>query len=384
MKWSFFRLQIKSFDLYLLRELLLRSLTSAVVCEVVLMSMQAIRLANFMVGRGLPFSDIFFIFWGLALGFLPVVLPLAFLFSSLSTFAQFSAQKELLALQIMGHSPWRLARTSFILGGFYSVLAAIISAWIAPAGYKDFERSMAEAKKLSVAASLLSGTFSEDFLDMTFFAEKVDSTTGDMHKVFLQDSSSYNKKISISAERGAWEPSRSANAPSELRLNDGILITSEPGNESLQRIRFDEYDYFIDFQDKEVRGRNSLQSQSLGELLDKLSDYALLRKEPKRILLEIGRRFYVSLLCFLFAPLAFGLSLDHRRTAKSRALSYGILITLAYYLCHFWIFTYLEKHRMAFFGGYETVIWILMGIPTFITATAGYYSFRKTFQVPSG
>lgn len=377
------RIRLKSFDQYLLKELLIKSLISASVCEVILLSMQAIRLANFVVGRGLPFSDIFNIFWGLGLGFLPVVLPLAFLFSSLSTFSLLSGQRELLALQIMGHSPWRLARTSFGLGLLFSAVALVVSFWIGPAGYKGFETSMAEAKKLSVASTLLSGTFSEDFLDMTFFSETVNPNTGDMWKVFLQDSSSYDKKISISAKRGEWKPDRK-NGLSELQLSDGIIVASEVGSDVLQRIRFDRYEYYIDFQSSEIRGKSSLQSASLPELLEKKNNYRSEKKNPQKILLELGRRFYVSLLCFLFAPLAFGVSLDHRRTAKSRALNYGIGITLGYYLIHFWLFTYLGKHRASWLGGHEVAMWLLMSIPTLITLAAGCISFRKTFKVPNG
>ena len=292
-------------------------------------------------------------------------------------------QRELLALQIMGHSPWRLGRTSFALGGFYSIVAILVSFWVGPVGFKGFEQSMAEAKKLSVASTLLSGTFSEDFLDMTFFAETVNPNSGSMTKVFLQDSSSYDKKISISAKNGDWNPDQK-NGLSELRLSDGIIIAVQPGSDIMQRIRFDQYEYFIDFQSTEVRGKSSLQSLSLSELMAKKHQYAKDRKNPQRIILELGRRFYVSLLCLLFAPLAFGLSLDHRRTAKSRSLAYGIAITLAYYLLHFWLFTYLSKQRVAWLGGHESWTWMLMAIPTLLTLGAGIWSFRKTFAVPRG
>jgi len=381
MKLNLKKLPIKSFDRYLLKELFYRSMISAFVCEAVLVAMQTIRLASFIVGRGLPFGDIVSILWGLAVSFLPVVLPLSFLFSSLSVFSQLSAQRELMALQIMGHSPWRLARSSFGLGAVFSVAALYISWWIGPMGFRSFQDSMAEAKKLSVASTLSSGIFHEDFLDMVFFAERVNPDSGAMSMVFLQDSSSYDKKVSISAKGGQWLPDRGGGV-SNLQLHDGVIIANDSTSDVLQRIRFDEYNYFVDFQDSASRNQMGMASLTLDELLRYKKNYKEEKRNPRKILLELGRRFYVSLLCLLFAPLAFGVSLDHRRTAKSRALAYGIGITVIYYLMHFWLFSFLGKRKMSWIGSNEIAAWALMAVPTLVTLAAGLYSFRKTFRVP--
>ncbi len=377
MKWGF-----KSFDRYLLGELVKRSILSALVVEIILVAMQAIRLSNIIVGRDLTFMEIFDIFWGLGIGFLPITLPISFLFSALTVFSQLSAQREFLALQVMGHSPLRLARSSIAFGLILTGLCYWVSYQVGPLGCRNFEKSLREAKRQSVVSVLLSGTFNEDFLDMIFFAEHVNQTTGEMSRVFLQDESGFAKKVSISASKGYWSSERGS--PAVLRLVDGVMTASVANDPIIQRIRFDEYNYFVDFNKTEDSNRITLTSATLSELLERRREYKEIKKNPRKIILELGRRFYVSLLCFLFAPLAFGVSLDHRRTAKSRALAYGIGITVAYYLLHFWLFTYLGKRHMDWLGSREVLMWLLMAIPSVITLFFGVWSFRRTLRVPSG
>ncbi|NCN40303.1 YjgP/YjgQ family permease, partial [bacterium] len=342
-------------DKYFLKELIKTFLVGLVVAELVLLGLQGIRLSGLIVSQGLDWSLILRLVAGLCVSFLPVVLPVSFLFSLLIVFGRMSSDRELLALQSMGYEPARLLKPGLFLG----VLVAMASIWVSfdlgPKGNRNFEIAIDTIYRKKVTNVLRSGTFAEGFLGMVVFVDEVDPFTQELKRVFLYDESSFTKNTSISASHGRWEGSDSGLG--SLRLFDGLILVQDHDSNRIQRIRFDEYKLFVDYSVDMAGGRNSPASQGWQALIEKREELKTSGADPRGNWVEIARRFAVGLACLLFVPLSFLLALDNRRTAKNRAVAIGLVVVIGYWTAYFAMATWYQRASIASFSKYEIMAW---------------------------
>ncbi len=363
-------------DKYFLKELTKTFIISLIVAELVLLGLQGIRLSGLIISQGLEFSLIFRLILGLCMSFLPVVFPVSFLFSLLVAFGRMSADREFLALQAMGYSPMRLMRPSLSLG----LIIAAISVWVSfsagPNGNKNFEIAIDTIYRKKVTNVLRSGTFAEGFLGMVIFVDDVDPFTQRLNRVFLYDESSFTKNTSISATYGNWISSDSG--VGTLKLYDGLILVQDHQSPRIQRIRFDEYSLFVDYSVSLAGGRSSPASQDWKALIEKRNELKRNPQlDPRGNWVEIARRIAVSFACLLFVPLSFLLAIDNRRTAKNRAVFFGLIIVLAYWSFYFAMATWYQRSTFEVFRQYEFTAWFVIGIPNISVFLLDLWLYRK-------
>ena len=103
-----------------------------------------------------------------------------------------ASERELVALQSIGVSPFRIMLPAVLVG----VLVCIMSFWAAftlgPYGNRKFEISINEAFGRKILNVLRSGTFTEGTLDFVLFVDRVDQNTQKLNNVFLHDDKSFD------------------------------------------------------------------------------------------------------------------------------------------------------------------------------------------------
>lgn len=368
---------LKKLDRYFIYELLRMIFLSLFVAQLVLLSLQAIRLSGFVINQGLEVSLIMRMIVGLSLSFLPIVLPIAFLFSLLIVFGRMASDSEFLALQAMGRSPGRLLIPGMVVGLIACLISIWISFYIGPLGNRNFEIAIDTAFKKKVTSVLRSGTFSEGFLNMVVFVDEVDPITQALKRVFLFDEKSFSEYTAISATRGQWFQDAKSGL-GVLKLFDGQILTQNHKSNKLQRVRFDEYSIYSDFSTELSSSRDSPASQGWDQLLEKRAQLKMDPKaDPRNIWMEIARRFAISIACLLFLPLCFSISLDNKRTAKNRAVFNGLLIVLLYWTSYFGIASYFQRIPIELFRTNEVYSWIAIFIPNLIVLIIGFGLFYK-------
>ncbi|MEO5667017.1 MAG: LptF/LptG family permease [Bdellovibrionota bacterium] len=368
---------MKKLDIYFVREILKIFALSIGVAEIVLLSLQAIRLASLIVGQGLGFVLVVKMLLGLAVSFLPIVLPISFLFSLLIVFGRMASDREFLALQAMGRAPSRLVMPGLFVGAFIALMTLGVSFVWGPVGNRNFEISIDTAFKKKVTSVLRAGTFSEGFLNMVVFVDQIDPITQELRRVFMFDEKSFTESTAISAKRGNWIQNP-VTGQGTLRLYDGLMLVQDHKGDRVQRIRFDEYNLYATISSGVGRSRDSPASQDWSDLVKKREDYkSLPQKDPRSVWMEIARRIAVSFACLLFVPLCFALALDNNRTAKNRAVFSGLVIVLIYWSLYFGLATWFQRAPLPLFRTYESLSWIVIWIPNFIVAIVGTWLFRK-------
>lgn len=373
---------MKKLDKYFLKELLKTFCLSLVVAEIVLLGLQGIRLSGLIINQGLELELILRLILGLSLSFLPVVLPVSFLFSLLIVFGRMSSDRELLALQSMGYGPSRLLRPGLFLGSIIMVASIWVSLSVGPFGNRNFEMAIDTIYKKKVTNVLRSGTFSEGFLGMVIFVDEVDAFTQKLKRVFLYDESSFTKNTSISAATGQWMHSDSG--VGTLKLYDGLILVQDHKSDRIQRVRFDEYSLFVDFSVDMAGGRNSPASQDWRDLLDKRSELKeSATADPRGNWIEIARRFAVGFACLLFVPLSFLLAMDNRRTAKNQAVFIGLVVVLLYWSSYFAMSTWYQRSGISFFRTMELSAWVVVGIPNMVLLALDFWLLKKRSRISS-
>jgi len=345
----------------------------------VLLSLQALRLSNLIIRSGLEASAVVRMLGGLSLSFTPLLLPIAFLFSLLIVFGRMSADREMVAMQAMGQSPMRLLRPCLYFGTVVAIGTFLCSFFWAPYGNRLFEETIDEAFKKKVTSVLRAGTFSEGFLNMVLFVDEVDSSTGNLIRVFLHDEKTYDAEITISSKTGEWIAA-GADGWAKLKLNDGVIISRDLERNSIRRIRFDEYIINADFSQEAGRSRDSPPSLGWRGLIDKRK-YELEKDggDPRGVFAEMARRFAISFVCLLFVPLTFALSISNSRTAKNRTVGMGLIILLLYYTAYFTSITWVLKSDFDLTKN-EAFVWLIAWLPNMLVMLVSYYAYQYRFN----
>lgn len=372
---------ISRLDKYLLTQLAKASFSYTFVALVVLLALQALRLSSLIVGQDLDIFLILKMTSGLALSFVTIVIPISFIFAQLSVFGQMSSEKEFIAMQSMGHSPFKLMRTCALFGLVVSLLSLWSSLSLSPFGNRIFEASVNEAYKKKVASVLRSGTFSEDFLDAVLFVENVNASTNDLDRVFMYDENGLGPKSAISAKTGTWNVSEETGL-GILTLINGVILSEENSRNSVRRIKFDEYKVNADFSRREGAAKNSPPSLGISDLLarieaNKISPPKKRVSRVRTLWSELARRFAVPFICILLTPLCFGLSLSNKRTAKNQAILIGILMLFLYWTLYFALTTWYLKAKIPVFNTNSIFAWLILWIPNIVAAALGYVVMRK-------
>jgi lipopolysaccharide export LptBFGC system permease protein LptF len=253
-----------------------------------------------------------------------------------------------------------------------------VSVWLSfsagPSGNRIFEASVDQAVRKRVTSALRSGTFSESFLDMVLFVDRVDPATQQLQRVFVFDEKSFDEQVAISAKSGRWIQNEDS-GEAILSLSDGVLVAEDATGKVVRRMDFEEYRIRANFVTPLGGGRASPASLSAAQLWERRLANAKRRLEGKRVeqrpvWIEFSRRFAVSFACLLFVPLAWLLSVDNRRTARSRSVFMGLLVLMSYWTLYFSVVTWALKTKLPFVRHNEVLIWTLVWVPNLILLAA--------------
>lgn len=343
---------------------------------ILLLSLQAIRLGPIVVRAGIDVPIVTKMLEGLSFSFTPIIIPIAFLFSSLSLFGRLSSDRELVALQSMGYSPWRMMKPCFLAGFFLCILTLICALFIGPYGNRLFEQAIDEAVSKKGASILRAGTFNEEFLNRVIYVGE-EAKNGTFKKIFSYDKSSYKEEVVISATEAKWNPPGKDHW-AQLQLIKGVIITKNLEENTINRIFFDEYKENADFRYAEGKSRDSMESQDLGGLIAKRNNPPEKIEQVRWLWVEFARRFWVSISFFFFVPFCFIVSLRNQRTAQSRVILTGVLLAVFYWGLYFSIVSWSAKSPMQWLH-HEWVIWGLISIPNFLVGIIALKLIQKKF-----
>lgn len=340
----------------------------------ILLMFQFLRLTEYVVVHGVEFSTVAKMMGYMSISFLPIILPMTFIFSVLLTYSRLSNDSEIIAFKALGLNVFHLSIPALMLAAISTLISLQTSFNIAPWGNREFEKIVNHLKNMKASVTIKSGIFSEGFFDLVVYSNEVDSKTGKLKKVFIYDERSSSPLTIIAKEGQLIKDKFQPHKKSLLRLKDGNI--HKTNDVSYTKIDFDTYDINL-FEDSSNDYKNktalSYSSAELKEIIKRSDTKNFNKKKLLNFTTEYYRRWALGLASFVFALVCIGLGIQtNKRTARSGGIVLALFVVIAY-----WV-VYISFEGLA--KGGTLPIWIAVWLPNCMFASFGSYQIVKNYK----
>lgn len=316
---------------YIFIEMLPGLILGVMVFVFILLMFQALRLTEFVLVHGLSMRTIVEIMGYMSVSFLPAILPMSLLFAVLMTYGRLSSDSEVIAMRSVGLSMTTLTLPAVILGVLLALVSAHTSFQVGPWGNRQFELLITKLANSKVTATLREGTFSEGFFDLVVYADKIDSKTGHMSKVFIYDERDEKMPVTIIAKEGQLvQVANDFGGKTTLHLKDGDIHRSLQGNYT--KVDFVGYDIRMTSPTSDTNREKSPPSLTYQDIQEGLANKEIPPERQRMLQTEFHKRWALSLTCLTFSLIGVGLgTVTNRRAVKSSGLVMCIGIIVLYW-----------------------------------------------------
>ena len=369
----FARFKLGTIDRYLVSEVTSPFFGGIIFFTFVFLMFQALRLADFFIIHGVSLSILGQIVFFMAMSFLPMVLPLAFLIAILLAFGRLSSESELIAMKSSGFSLFRISLPVFGL----SVLVVILSLglnldWVPWSG-RQFRTLIMRISNTKAVSSIKEGTFTSGFFDLLIYADHANSRTNRMEKIFIYDEREPKNPLIVVAKSGRVVPVRTKQTlamTAVLSLADGNIHHNDIETETYQRINFKEYNLYLNIPEPDNDAGNRPRILGYRVILDKLKNPSTDAHERIDLETELWRRYSYALSPIFFVLLGIGFGTVRTRSVKAGAGGVALLVLLAYWGLQ------IVGANLAFKGYFPAVF--AMQMPNFAVLLLGGWAFRRS------
>ena len=308
------------------------------------------------------------------MSFLPIAVPIAFLFSVLMGTSRVQSEGEVLALQASGISLSQIFIPYALIAAVVTGLCTYWALYTVPKGNRAFELIVTKVGSERVISQMRPGVFQEGFFGLVILAESITPLKNEMRKVFIYDQREENQPVAISAKAGILRSDPSGDQNLTLRLSDGSIYLEQLDPKGPQKkIEFDVYDINLDVGASGGGWRDySPPSYNFNQLRERLREIKPDTPAYRQLLVETHRRFSLSFACFVFAGLGFAIGLISQRGIRSTAIILCLLLATVYWL------SYIGANSYALTGGWAPWIgvWAPNGVFAFLSWWL-YWRFAK-------
>lgn len=212
---------MQKFDRYLLAQLtVLFGFFSLVLISVYWVN-RAVVLFDHLVGDGQS-ALVFLEFTALALpNVIRLVLPVSAFAATVYVVNRLTSESELVVVQAMGFSSFRLARPVLIFGLMVAALVMVLNHFLVPASRAELAERKVEIAENITARLLTEGQFLHPAEGVTFYIRDI-SADGELRNVFLSDARSASQTTTYTAERALLVPGEDG---PKLLMFDGLAQT---------------------------------------------------------------------------------------------------------------------------------------------------------------
>ncbi len=228
---------MRGLTFYVLRQTLLVMLSVCLIFSFAVWLIQALRLIDLIVNRGLSFV----VFLHLAILILPrfinVVLPIAVFVAVLFVYNKLITESELVVMRAAGVSPMALARPALLTGIIGTLLLYSFSLYLLPAATRAFKDLQFEVRNRFASVLIQDGVFNTISDKMMVYVKSRDDA-GELISLLVYDERQPDKPVTVFAERGAI-----ANTPEgpRLLLVNGTRQQRDVASGRLSVLTFDKY-----------------------------------------------------------------------------------------------------------------------------------------------
>jgi lipopolysaccharide export system permease protein len=358
----------KTLYFYLFREITIPFLLGMAAFTSVLLMGRLLKLADLVVAKGVPLSDILRMILYLIPSFCLVTIPMAFLLALLLTFGRLSSDSEITAMKASGVSLYGLLPPVLAFALLAYLATTFITVYALPWGNTSFKRLLFDIIQSRITLSLKEKVFNDEFPGLVIYTDSYDEGQQRMKGILIHDERDPQAPSTIFAENGFIVADTAAKALRVELNNGGIHRVS--GKTDYRLIEFQDYSLSINLsQAPRELVKNEL-DLTFAELREGIKSPRTPPKLLLDMLLEFHRRFALPFACFVFSLVGVPLGIQNQRSGKATGFSISIGVLLIYYIIQSAGRTLGEKGL-----AYPSVaVWA----PNLILFALGAYLFKKT------
>ncbi|MCM2323717.1 MAG: LptF/LptG family permease [Oligoflexia bacterium] len=361
----------RKFDGYILGDVIGPFLGGVVFFLFLFLMFRTLVLAEMLIVHGASAATLARMTGLMALQFLPMVLPVAFLIAVLVGFGRLSADSELVAMKASGVSIWRMSvpvlAFSLVVVSFSLGLNMEWSPWSESAS----KNLLIRLSNTKVASSIKEGTFTSGFFDLLIYAEKVDSRNNRMKRVFIYDERNPKTPFTVVARTGEILPVKTASefgSAAMLKLYNGSIHRNDASGNIYQKIDFETYRLYLKIDEGAPNASWKPAMIPYKDLRRIIRETSPETKQGRQMRGEFWRRYAIALspLIFVFLGIGFG-------TARTRAVRAGAALVAFLTLLVYW--TILSAATIAVNRG-TLPPFLAMQLPNLTVLVAAIASFK--------
>jgi len=354
---------------YVVKDVLISFVVGTVIFLLILLMFQVLRLSEFVVVHQVPLKDIARLSAYLLLSFVPIALPVAFLFAVLMEVSRANSEGEMLALQVNGLSLGRIFFPLGVLSLFICGICLYTALFLVPKGNRKFELLITQLGNERVMAALKPGVFLQGFYGLVLFAEQIIPVRNEMQRVFIYDERDEKHPLAVTAQAGILRllPEREILT---LRLTNGSIHLEKKQRDPIQqKIDFELYDINLNTPSRAESWREySPPSYNYPQLKARLLETKHDIPANRQLLIELHRRFSLSFSCIVFAALGFFIGTLSQRGIRSTAVILCVLVGVAYWL------SFVAANALALAGW--VLPWFGVWVPNLVFGLIAYACYR--------
>lgn len=292
---------MKTFDLYLFKNLSLITAFIAVVLTLIIFLTQSLRFLEIVMNAGSS-GGTFWVLTCLALPrFFEVILPISLMAATIFLYNKLTLDSELIAMRGMGHSPQDLSKPALALGLIVMAILWGITMWGAPLSLSKMQEMRQDLKTEFSNFMFKEGVFNAAGKGLTVYISNKQSN-GELHGLIIHDTRDKTKTAStVLAKRGLIIATPEGH---QVIVFDGSRQEFNTNTGTLQKLAFDRYT--IDLPENKAVGKRWAEpdERTINQLLQPDKANARDLENIREFHVEIHRRFTAPLLALGFPLIA--------------------------------------------------------------------------------
>jgi len=268
---------VPKFDRYLLGQLIVLFGFFALVLVSIYWVNRGVTLFDKLIGEGQS-TMVFLEFAALTLpNVIRLILPIAAFAGTVYVVNRMTNESELVVMQALGCSPWRLARPVLLFGLIVALPMAVLTHVLVPMSRSYLDQRQGEVANDVAARFLVEGQFLHPARGITFFIREI-TPGGELRDIFLSDGrSDPHSRVIFTAKRAVLV--KDGDRP-KLVMFDGLAQSLDRRDGRLSTTTFQDFTYDLSV----LSGRGGLGRRQI----DELSTRELLNPSPA-LLEETGK-----------------------------------------------------------------------------------------------
>jgi lipopolysaccharide export system permease protein len=358
----------KIIHFYIFREIAAPFLLGFAVFTFVLLMGKLLKLAELVISKGVPFSDMLRMVTYMLPSFCVITIPMAFLLAVLLAFGRLSADCEITAMKASRISIYGLLPPVLAFASLTFIASLYITIYALPWGNSSFKIFLYDSIKAKVTFNLKDKVFYDEFPGIVLYADRYDKDRHAISDILIYDDRNTSEPSTIFAKSGVIV-SDATNKVIRLSLKNGSVHRT-PGKTGYRLIDFASYDLSISLSQAPTGVKTDELDMTVNELLQNIETVQTGSKFEKDLLLEFHKRLSLPFACFVFALIGVPLGMQNQRSGKAAGFSLSICVILLYYI----------MFSIGKTLGQKGIIYpaIAMWIPNLALLSFGIYLFKKT------